>query len=192
MRAAGEVGCPKVAPLTVFSGLKRICAARDGGTEGSALGGPKIASQIRPACVGPKTSDGEWHNPLSALAAHRRVGHIGLDRRRGRVAEGGGLLNRYRVVKPYRGFESLRLRQPSQFALWICRSARLLTSLLKRCRASMRVPAHREEIHAQKSLGMIGFEAVPLIEVRLIGRARKLPVKFLDHRRIVKWFEGQE
>ena len=30
----------------------------------------------------------------------------------GRVAEGGGLLNRYRVVKPYRGFESLRLRQP--------------------------------------------------------------------------------
>jgi hypothetical protein len=33
--------------------------------------------------------------------------------RRGRVAEGGGLLNRYRVVKPYRGFESLRLRHPS-------------------------------------------------------------------------------
>src|SRR2546430_17338641 len=30
----------------------------------------------------------------------------------GRVAEGGGLLNRYRVVKPYRGFESLRLRHP--------------------------------------------------------------------------------
>ncbi len=28
------------------------------------------------------------------------------------MAEGGGLLNRYRVVKPYRGFESLRLRQP--------------------------------------------------------------------------------
>src|SRR3981081_3652336 len=31
----------------------------------------------------------------------------------GRVAEGGGLLNRYRVVKPYRGFESLRLRHAS-------------------------------------------------------------------------------
>src|SRR6195256_4705746 len=30
----------------------------------------------------------------------------------GREAEGGGLLNRYRVVKPYRGFESLRLRHP--------------------------------------------------------------------------------
>ena len=31
--------------------------------------------------------------------------------RRGREAEGGGLLNRYRVVKLYRGIESLRLRQ---------------------------------------------------------------------------------
>ena len=31
------------------------------------------------------------------------------------MAEGGGLLNRYRVVKPYRGFESLRLRQNRQF-----------------------------------------------------------------------------
>jgi Protein of unknown function (DUF3617) len=29
------------------------------------------------------------------------------------VAEGGGLLNRYRLVKAYRGFESLRLRHPS-------------------------------------------------------------------------------
>src|SRR6185295_2038564 len=29
----------------------------------------------------------------------------------GREAEGGGLLNRYTVLKPYRGFESLRLRQ---------------------------------------------------------------------------------
>jgi hypothetical protein len=28
------------------------------------------------------------------------------------VAEGGGLLNRYRLVKAYRGFESLRLRHP--------------------------------------------------------------------------------
>ena len=27
------------------------------------------------------------------------------------MAEGGGLLNRYRLVKAYRGFESLRLRQ---------------------------------------------------------------------------------
>src|SRR6516225_4636640 len=45
------------------------------------------------------------------LAAQSSVGHIGGSRRRGRVAEGGGLLNRYRVVKPYRGFESLRLRQ---------------------------------------------------------------------------------
>ena len=35
----------------------------------------------------------------------------------GRVAEGGGLLNRYRVVKPYRGFESLRLRQKTAYRL---------------------------------------------------------------------------
>src|ERR1700761_5029299 len=35
----------------------------------------------------------------------------------GREAEGGGLLNRYRVVKPYRGFESLRLRQFSNFLI---------------------------------------------------------------------------
>ena len=28
------------------------------------------------------------------------------------MAEGGGLLNRYTLVKAYRGFESLRLRQP--------------------------------------------------------------------------------
>ena len=34
-------------------------------------------------------------------------------RRDGRVAEGGGLLNRYRVEKLYRGFESLSLRQIS-------------------------------------------------------------------------------
>ena len=32
-------------------------------------------------------------------------------RRDGRVAEGGGLLNRYRVEKLYRGFESPSLRQ---------------------------------------------------------------------------------
>jgi hypothetical protein len=33
------------------------------------------------------------------------------------VAEGGGLLNRYRVVKPYRGFESLRLRHSLLYGL---------------------------------------------------------------------------
>ena len=34
------------------------------------------------------------------------------------MAEGGGLLNRYRVVKPYRGFESLRLRHPCDFCFF--------------------------------------------------------------------------
>jgi hypothetical protein len=45
------------------------------------------------------------------LAARAALGHIRPQWSCGRVAEGGGLLNRYRVVKPYRGFESLRLRQ---------------------------------------------------------------------------------
>ena len=45
-------------------------------------------------------------------------------RRCGRVAEGGGLLNRYRVVKPYRGFESLRLRQLYTTACPAIRSSR--------------------------------------------------------------------
>ena len=48
-----------------------------------------------------------------SLATDAAVGHIDRQRRRGRVAEGGGLLNRYRLVKAYRGFESLRLRHPS-------------------------------------------------------------------------------
>jgi len=38
----------------------------------------------------------------------------------------------------------------------------------------------------QKVSGMIGFEAAPLIQVSLIGPARKRFMKFLDHRRIVK------
>ena len=46
-------------------------------------------------------------------------------RRRGRVAEGGGLLNRYRVVKPYRGFESLRLRQHRRTPATGCKILRI-------------------------------------------------------------------
>src|SRR5215470_480079 len=52
----------------------------------------------------------------SVGAAPRRAGthtpwRKPLMRRGGRVAEGGGLLNRYRALKPYRGFESPSLRQ---------------------------------------------------------------------------------
>jgi hypothetical protein len=57
--------------------------------------------------------------PLSAAAPRLQWGDVSgicrgahCARRCGREAEGGGLLNRYRVVKLYRGFESLRLRQP--------------------------------------------------------------------------------
>jgi hypothetical protein len=53
--------------------------------------------------------------------------------RRGREAEGGGLLNRYRVVKLYRGFESLRLRHSHHInqllsANSVARSARQSTN----------------------------------------------------------------
>jgi len=58
--------------------------------------------------------------------------------------------------------------------------------------ASVRVLAHHEDVHARKSIGMIGFEAMPLIQIGLIGRARKLFMKFFDHRRIVKGFEARK
>ncbi len=51
---------------------------------------------------------------LGACKQRKRRAYVRALRRRGREAEGGGLLNRYRVVKPYRGFESLRLRQRPQ------------------------------------------------------------------------------
>ena len=43
----------------------------------------------------------------------------------GREAEGGGLLNRYTVEKPYRGFESLRLRHFPVFRLFVVVRQRL-------------------------------------------------------------------
>jgi hypothetical protein len=57
---------------------------------------PRLARSIR---------RGQAAQARAYSTAHER------QRRCGREAEGGGLLNRYRVVKPYRGFESLRLRQ---------------------------------------------------------------------------------
>jgi hypothetical protein len=52
-----------------------------------------------------------WHVPRTvACNAGMRRAYLAARGRRGREAEGGGLLNRYRVVKLYRGFESLRLR----------------------------------------------------------------------------------
>ena len=74
-----------------------------------------------------------------------------LDRRCGRVAEGGGLLNRYRVVKPYRGFESLRLRQPRE-----CPTARPgLHGVPSRCSRVCRSPErnHLMVLHEAESRG---------------------------------------
>lgn len=53
------------------------------------------------------------------------------------MAEGGGLLNRYRLVKAYRGFESLRLRQsfhslhsnPRFFSAFPCSADTLLLAV---------------------------------------------------------------
>ena len=83
-------------------------AARRGGATGATFGAPRTPEErdLRPT-----------------LAVGRGVGHMPSIRRCGRVAEGGGLLNRYRVVKPYRGFESLRLRHPHQAALYFPNSA---------------------------------------------------------------------
>ena len=53
----------------------------------------------------------EFGGAQSAACGSPRCRAYRPQRSCGRVAEGGGLLNRYRVVKPYRGFESLRLRQ---------------------------------------------------------------------------------
>ena|SRR6478672_7338266 len=55
-------------------------------------------------------ADGSPSQPFKGLTAPRAASTKIALRRCGRVAEGGGLLNRYRFVKTYRGFESLRLR----------------------------------------------------------------------------------
>ena len=60
-------------------------------------------------------------------ACHRRLPPLlggSRQRRRGRVAEGGGLLNRYTLLKAYRGFESLRLRHRRCFWLSLAVSQR--------------------------------------------------------------------
>src|ERR1700722_15566351 len=65
-----------------------------------------------------KLDCGGWESPSGLKLGYPESAACGSGLRRayrpdrscGRVAEGGGLLNRYRVVKPYRGFESLRLR----------------------------------------------------------------------------------
>ena len=72
----------------------RSAAARDSPRNGTRGGGSTNAPPTQSAACG-------WP-PRRAYRPLRSCG---------RVAEGGGLLNRYRVVKPYRGFESLRLRQ---------------------------------------------------------------------------------
>src|SRR6266550_1652013 len=64
-----------------------------------------------------QANSGVWHSygivgafcHDSSRLKFRRC-NVGTPGRGGRVAEGGGLLNRYRALKPYRGFESPLLR----------------------------------------------------------------------------------
>ena len=52
-----------------------------------------------------------WRASFSIFWRKLHAKSLSLVRSCGREAEGGGLLNRYTALKPYRGFESLRLRQ---------------------------------------------------------------------------------
>src|SRR6266550_3147599 len=64
-----------------------------------------------------QANSGVWHScgivgafcHDSSRLKFRRC-NVGTPGRGGRVAEGGGLLNRYRALKPYRGLESPPLR----------------------------------------------------------------------------------
>ena len=81
------------APASGIFGRALLCKARQPGVPGR-LNRREFGGAQSAACGSP---------PCRAYRPQRSCG---------RVAEGGGLLNRYRVVKPYRGFESLRLRHP--------------------------------------------------------------------------------
>ena len=106
-RRAGANPRPGVVHTRTGIGLGEVCG--QAGVPNLRREGHKSPRSGTPSC-GP------------ALAMCPRVGHMRDIRRCGRVAEGGGLLNRYRVVKPYRGFESLRLRHPSP--VWLSRASR--------------------------------------------------------------------
>lgn len=56
--------------------------------------------------------------------------------------------------------------------------------------ASARVLPHHEHVHVPERLGVIDLEAVPLIEVDLVGCGRKLLAEFFQHRRIVERLEA--
>src|SRR3569623_761288 len=109
---SGAVRCPDRGSWT--GGRAVECSGLENRQTFTGLVGSNPTLSVR--CTG-------WVPYNSALAGHaRRRYRIAprvsiLDPRTavrlrsgGREAEGGGLLNRYRVVKPYRGFESLPLR----------------------------------------------------------------------------------
>ena len=76
-------------------------------------------------------------------------------RRGGREAEGGGLLNRYRGLNPYRGFESPSLRQISPETAVIVRRALCLDILGRR--------VERDRINVAMLKGRIDESAPPTL-----------------------------
>ena len=81
------------------------------------LAGLARGSRNRRKQPSPRPCTNALNSVRSAACGFRPARAYRPYRRRGRVAEGGGLLNRYRLVKAYRGFESLRLRHASPFGL---------------------------------------------------------------------------
>src|ERR1700761_8382102 len=68
------------------------------------------AAMAKPLSGSPEPAKGG--EPARHSTSPAAMAYVPAPRRScGREAEGGGLLNRYTVEKPYRGFESLRLRQ---------------------------------------------------------------------------------
>src|SRR6185312_16664957 len=71
-----------------------------------------VAASPAQAGNGTKPCPARASGPINKCLQPRLSGRRSLKWCCGREAEGGGLLNRYTVEKPYRGFESLRHRHP--------------------------------------------------------------------------------
>jgi hypothetical protein len=99
--SADQARLPAVRPRLISLFVLRVCA-----------GLPLIVRGVGPGTPTSIDTRLPWGDASGICRQARCAGRCG------RVAEGGGLLNRYRVVKLYRGFESLRLRQWHRLSDW--------------------------------------------------------------------------
>src|SRR6266550_1282063 len=95
----------KIVPSTAHQTISRTRAQGTLGRGENASG----------SCIAAIVIDGDRASQETRLVGYRTRSRAANFRRcrswrGGRVAEGGGLLNRYRALKPYRGFESPLLR----------------------------------------------------------------------------------